>query len=71
MKIVQYSFPKAFCVDCVAPSPMRPVGEKSKKSKECRTEGVEKMGSLAFLPYSQSEIFEAEATIDGSVYFFP
>lgn len=61
-----------FRADCVAPSPMRPVGEKSEKSTDnAGPREQEKMGSLAFLPYSQSEIFKTEATIDGSVYFFP
>lgn len=28
------------------------------------------MGSITFFPYGQSKIFETEATIDGSAYFF-
>lgn len=61
----------ALCGDCVW---LRLKGDQTEKKKEsetgkCRAPRVEKMGSFTFFPYTQSEIFETKATIDGFAYF--
>lgn len=43
--------------------------KKENQTGKCRAQRVEKMGSFTFFPYSQSEIFETQATIDGFAYF--